>query len=135
MTWCHGAPGIALCRVAAATAGIEELSVSALAATQAFDIDQAIDLPELGLCHGAMGVIDAHLSAMSAGLIPVTDLCPAVSDILARLDAFPSAHTFMPGLMTGLAGVGSALLRIKEPSFPDVLTLDPPAQASPPAYS
>jgi len=125
-SWCHGVPGIALCRVAAATAvKLDELDKCARSAVQALENIEDIRLPELGLCHGTPGVLEAILSASRARLVPARDLFNDACELVARSEGF-YAHTFKPGLMTGLAGLGHELLRIAGPTTPSILTLDAP---------
>lgn len=122
-TWCHGAPGIALCRIAAARAINSEVLVDgarkALVATELVRLDEML---ELGLCHGSMGLMDI---AITAGAVNMGGR-PQVDSMAWQRFSSNTPHTFRPGLMTGLAGIGYGLLRMADPSTPDVLTLDPP---------
>lgn len=122
-TWCHGAPGIALCRIAAARAIPSEMLVDgARQALIANDLVRLDDMLEPGLCHGSMGVMDI---AIAAGAMNMGGR-PHVESMAWRRFSSNATHTFRPGLMTGLAGIGYGLLRMADPSTPDVLTLDPP---------
>lgn len=123
-TWCHGAPGIALCRIAAAQAITSEVLVDgarkAVVATELVQLDEML---EPGLCHGSMGVMDI---AITAGAMNMGGR-PQVDAMACQRFSSDAPHTFRPGLMTGLAGIGYGLLRMSDPSTPDVLTLDPPS--------
>lgn len=135
VTWCHGAPGIALSR-AVATRFPETV------AQATDDLDAALDTtrtairagltgdPSLCLCHGLAGNAEiltllgnAHDSALT---IEVAQLGRARS---ARSWLPFAAAERLPGLMTGIAGVASFYLRLHDPSVPSPLWpfLMPPA--------
>lgn len=125
-TWCHGAPGAALCRLAAADAvHIEDLEITARSAVETLEKVDLECLPEFGLCHGAPGVIEAILAASVLYPTSTPDLFEMARRRVAQ-GLTKEVHTFRPGLMTGIAGLGHLLLRIAEPAIPSVLTLDGP---------
>jgi type 2 lantibiotic biosynthesis protein LanM len=132
-TWCHGAPGIGLARVACrdllADPEIDDEIRRAGAATELCGHE-----PSHGLCHGRLG--NAGFLARAAEALGDQRLAlTAACWIAGALDeaaaggwrcSNPGALE-SPGLMTGLAGIALALARVAEPGLPDVLTLDPPA--------
>lgn len=131
-SWCHGAPGIALCRIAAWQASpSDRLRTSAEAALRAFDAPGLVDSPEAGLCHGFMGVIDILVSARRAGFVTRSDPEALARAWIASDNASGPKYDFSPGLMTGLAGIGHALLRLHDCETPCFLALDPPAPGMP----
>lgn len=127
-TWCHGSPGVALCRAAAAqTLGSERLRRGALAAIRA---SHTAPLPyDLGLCHGVAGVLEAELfnqgiGAHGAGRRIVTATTRLRAGATRKLEMV--AGILDLGLMTGLSGMGMQLLRLADPRTPSVLLLQPP---------
>lgn len=123
-SWCRGASGIGL--VLTELAGHLDLTgvdvTARLAAAKELAMSRAIGT-EHGLCHGALGAWEllTALGAAEAG--------PALAAILASgrttgwltgvADGLPDF-----GLMTGLAGIGTGLLRAAAPDrVPGVLTL------------
>ena len=133
-SWCHGSPGIALSRLAIFhrmnDAKIREDAESALErTTRAFDLDNH------GLCHGELGNLEALLVASET--FPASQKWSSLVNKRARLilddiathgwrSARPG-HVEIPGLMTGIAGIGFALLRLANPSkTPSVLLLEAP---------
>lgn len=139
--WCHGAPGVALARLAILphVSGPEvrgEIK-AALGTTLAGGFGR-----NHSLCHGDLGNIEPLLwASQTLG----SDWKPAferatrrtIGDIERRgwQCATPSGLE-SPGLMAGLAGIGYGLLRLAAPAeVPSVLVLAPPgphAQASTP---
>ena len=133
VTWCHGAPGIGLGRLAA----LEYIDDEQIRQ----EIDIALDTTlKLGfgnnqsICHGDLGNLETILMATQV----LNE--PAYREDLKRLSALIfngiQEHGWVtgvplgvetPGLMTGLAGIGYQLLRLAEPErVPSVLTLAPP---------
>ncbi|MFL6237628.1 MAG: type 2 lanthipeptide synthetase LanM family protein, partial [Thermoanaerobaculia bacterium] len=131
--WCHGAPGIALARLAC----LPLLDDPGLRA----EIDVAVATTWRGglggnhcLCHGDLGNLDVLLEAGRRLACP--DLLARVgrsaAGILQGIEAYgwltgaPLAPE-IPGLMTGLAGIGYQLLRLAAvEEVPSVLLLEPP---------
>ncbi|MFJ2959808.1 type 2 lanthipeptide synthetase LanM [Streptomyces sp. NPDC087270] len=153
----YAAAGLAALRTAAgrcATAPVgtgwcDELSGTALAIA---DSAAAADVPELAalldlvvaraaaptagdhsLCHGEAGALDLLLAASRAGRARPGAALPRAAALLAALDRFgPRCGTpdsvSSPGLLTGLAGIGHALLQLGFASrVPSVLLLQSPA--------
>jgi len=86
------------------------------------------------LCHGDLGNLDLLLEAGRKLQDP--ELSAKTMDIAGAILASIEANGWLcgaslgvevPGLMTGLAGIGYELLRLAEPErVPSVLVLDPP---------
>jgi len=131
-TWCHGAPGIGLARLACrdllSDPEIDHEIGLAVAATALAGREASH-----GLCHGRLG--NATLLARAGEVLADETLArTAASFIESALDEAAAsgwrcsnpAGLESPGLMTGLAGISLALARVAVPGIPDVLTLDPP---------
>jgi type 2 lantibiotic biosynthesis protein LanM len=131
--WCHGAPGIGLARLhslphlddAAIRAEIDAALQTTLA--RGFGLNHA-------LCHGDLGNLELLVQAsekLEDGQwdAQVRRLAAMILDSISRhgwLCGIPCGVE-SPGLMTGLAGIGYALLRLAEPAHvPSVLVLAPP---------
>lgn len=133
-TWCHGAPGIAMARLVtlghAPDPWVEQEARLALAA--------CLDAPALdneSLCHGVLGNLDTLVHA-AAAFPRERHWADRVRCELSKLNstlerrglrcARPNYVT-VPGLMTGLSGIGYGALRLANPeAFPSVLTLASP---------
>ena len=133
VTWCHGAPGIALARLGSLAyhddaATREEIALALKTTrTQGFGLNHS-------LCHGDLGNLDVLLVASQ-----VLDDAPYRAEV-ARLAAMllksierqgwctgVPLGVETPGLMTGIAGIGYELLRLAKPDqVPSVLLLAPP---------
>lgn len=137
MTWCHGAPGIALSRLLAAETFLlepvyaEEASVAARTTC-----DHLIQWVQTGrgnysLCHGIAGNADILLTATRSAAVDNVD-----PDDVVRMAASLGLQTYhrsgfwpcgigggkpAPGLMVGLAGIGHFYLRLGNPSVPSIL--------------
>jgi type 2 lantibiotic biosynthesis protein LanM len=134
VAWCHGAPGIGLSRLA--MLGLlddpqlyEEIRVALRTTlTQGFGINHS-------LCHGDLGNLDIlatavqklpgepfggeHIPRIAAALLDNIETQGWVCGVPFGVET--------PGLMTGLAGTGYALLRLAVPErVPSVLLLAPP---------
>jgi type 2 lantibiotic biosynthesis protein LanM len=133
-TWCHGAPGIALCRLGANTCrdvGTDELEVEAALRET---ISSYQPLVAYGLCHGELGVAESFLAAsLYLRKDPWERIARGHMDAIVtrvttegwRHDGIVDSNS--PGLMTGLSGVGYELLRFHAPHVvPSVLLLEPP---------
>ena len=134
-TWCHGAPGIAVARlVTASISGVAWVENEARRAlTRCLD---SSSLDNDSLCHGTLGNLDAL--AHAAGTLSGE---PYWAQEVARQHAMLAAdiaerglrcarphYIAVPGLMTGLAGIGYGALRLIDPTvFPSVLSLAPPS--------
>src|SRR5579875_2895554 len=134
VAWCHGAPGIALSRLilrsllADAQLGEEIRAGLRTTLTQGFGLNHS-------LCHGDFGNLDILITA--AHLLPGEAFAEHIPRIAAALLENMERQGWVcgvpfgvetPGLMTGLAGTGLALLRLAAPErVPSVLLLAPPA--------
>lgn len=131
VSWCHGAPGIALARIA--------LQQESLNESMRADLNIAIE--ETGrhfrmrshcLCHGSLGNLEPLLMrrkyAGTAGETIDDKISVALSDFASNgFESLIANQANGIGLMTGLSGVGYALLRLKFPEVvPSVLVLEPP---------
>src|SRR5262249_1496538 len=132
-SWCHGAPGIALSRIAC----LPEIDSEE---TQT-EIDRALKMTQQHamndadfLCCGTSGVVDILVSA--GCILRRKDLLDQASSfagkVVAEADArggyalgLPSAGRLRcRGLFQGLAGIGHTLLRLVRPDIvPEVLLL------------
>lgn len=134
MTWCHGAPGMALCRLAAYRAvGDASLLRGARIALEATRV--AKQSRSHTLCHGDLGVLETLITA--AEIMGNDQACATAASSQAMailrdiekhgwISARPGGIE-VPGLMTGIAGIGLQLLRIAEPkNAPKVLLLSRP---------
>ena len=131
--WCHGAPGIGFGRLALRRVlddpRIEEEIHAAVASTR----DEGFGGSHC-LCHGDLGNLDLLLTAARDLGDPALGVAAGrlAAGILARLEASGPrcggrAGEEIPGLMTGLAGIGYGLLRAADPGrVPSVLLLDLP---------
>lgn len=131
--WCHGAPGIGLGRLATRRVlddgEIEREIRAALASTREEGFGGSHCL-----CHGDLGNLDLLLTAARELGDPVLGAAAArlATGILASLEAEGprgggNAYQEIPGLLTGLAGIGYGLLRAADPErVPSVLLLDLP---------
>jgi type 2 lantibiotic biosynthesis protein LanM len=129
-TWCHGAPGIGLGRASLLMAGCLDDDLRT-------DLVRAVESTlargfggSHSLCHGDLGNLETLLAA--AGVLVDPDLHASILE--RRAAVFNSVldgpvcgtpHGLeVPGLMTGLAGIGYGLLRAVDPSrVPNVLLL------------
>lgn len=133
--WCHGSPGIGLSRLTL---------IGLLEGRELWpDVDAAIASvlrDGLGqrshcLCHGDLGNLELLHTAARLGALDPEVFREKLTETAQRMSrdgiGFGTPmHAESPGLMTGLSGVGYALLRFARPnSVPNVLVLDPPCQA------
>jgi type 2 lantibiotic biosynthesis protein LanM len=132
-TWCHGAPGIALCRLAIYRAiGDTSLSAGVASAMKATLSSSKRPIFDLGLCHGHLGIVETYLFASSI-LQPAESWRHIVQAVIAtrssdlNLIQQPTIGIQHPGLMMGFSGIGFELLRILDPiSVPSILLLESP---------
>ncbi|HET9226276.1 MAG TPA: type 2 lanthipeptide synthetase LanM, partial [Thermoanaerobaculia bacterium] len=124
--WCHGAPGIGLGRIACLPhlddpEMIDEIRIAARSTlAEGFGLNHS-------LCHGDLGNLEL---VREAGLTAEAERI--AGGILAQIEregprCGASIHTEIPGLLTGLAGIGYGLLRAAYPErVPSVLLLETP---------
>lgn len=135
-TWCHGAPGVGLGRLASLLyqddAFMREEIEIAIQTTleQGFGINHS-------LCHGDLGNLELLLSAEQIlGEPRYRELAQTYTAMLLKsveregwLTGIPLGVE-SPGLMTGIAGIGYQFLRLAAPQqVPIVLTLDSPIRS------
>lgn len=132
--WCHGAPGIGLGRIATRRvlddADVEGEIRAALASTREEGFGGSHCL-----CHGDLGNLDLLLTAAGDLGDPALGKAAArlATGILAKVETEglrcgSNADQEIPGLLTGLAGIGYGLLRAADPEHvPSVLILDLPS--------
>jgi class I lanthipeptide synthase len=152
LAWCHGDPGIAATLLYAARAvGMEEWESTALAiaAHAASAMREDTGVPDMGLCHGALGLAHLYNRIHQAGS---GELFADAARLWYRLglemrsskggiagfEAWqpgPDMQLYWeadPGFLTGAAGVGLALLAAVTPIQPDwdrlLLVAIPPAE-------
>ncbi|HEX2913348.1 MAG TPA: type 2 lanthipeptide synthetase LanM family protein [Chloroflexia bacterium] len=134
IAWCHGAAGIGLGRLAmlpySNDAETRQEIEAAVNTTLAHGMGQ-----NHSLCHGDMGNLELVLSAAQAlgneaYRQSLETLTASVLDSI-ETQGWCSGMAMgveVPGLMTGLAGIGYQLLRLAQPEkVPSVLVLAPPA--------
>jgi type 2 lantibiotic biosynthesis protein LanM len=133
VSWCHGAPGIGLARLASLPyeddAAIHQEIAAALQTTREQRVEH-----RRNLCCGAAGKLETLLVASQALKTPERDetLWQHVDALTERVPALEEGHAspipIQPlGLMSGLAGIGYMCLRVAEPArVPSVLALDAP---------
>lgn len=138
-TWSHGAPGIALARLRAATILGEERyreeAAAALATTAvSVDRDQLVAGADFTLASGLAG--NAEVLLAGAELHPAGAALArrageiAASRHAASLDGWPcgvAGSGLAPGLLHGHAGIGLFYLRLHDRAVPSPLTIGAPA--------
>ncbi|HVF56052.1 MAG TPA: type 2 lanthipeptide synthetase LanM family protein [Pyrinomonadaceae bacterium] len=133
VTWCHGAPGIGLSRSHALRHVEDEQLRTEIEAATKITLRAGFGQNH-SLCHGDLGNLEFLFEAADAleNTSLLEDAGRYAGAILDDIDRNGWAcgtpqGTETPGLMSGLAGIGYALLRLAEPaSVPSVLTLAPP---------
>lgn len=126
ISWCYGAPGVALARMRAAellSSGPRDGRL-ALAATRRFVSERLTYTPDdFCLCHGLAGAADVLLYADPRSGLAVDVGRLGIERHYRTGTGFPSGlpegHT--PGLLVGLAGVAMFYLRLGESSVPTPL--------------
>jgi lantibiotic modifying enzyme len=135
--WCHGAPGIGLARLHTlphlddATIRTEIHAALQTTLARGFGLNHS-------LCHGDLGNLELLVQASEK--LEDEQCGTQVHRLTAMILDSISRHGWLcglplgvesPGLMTGLAGIGYALLRLAEPAHvPSVLVLAPPHHMS-----
>ncbi|HKV38881.1 MAG TPA: type 2 lanthipeptide synthetase LanM family protein [Blastocatellia bacterium] len=138
MTWCNGAPGIALGRLRS-LARLEDSGIRADAEIALNSIVKSEFSSSHCLCHGALGNVDPLIEASlsndgSRWLQPRARAASYVLNSIRTSGWVCGAPLAVetPGLLTGLAGIGYGLLRLADPlTVPSVLALAPPPPSHP----
>lgn len=131
--WCHGAPGIGLGRLATRRVLGDTDFEAEIRAALASSREEGFGGSHC-LCHGDLGNLDLLLTASRELGDPALGEAAGrlAAGILQRIEAQGprcggTAGQEIPGLLTGLAGVGYGLLRAADPErVPSVLLLDLP---------
>jgi type 2 lantibiotic biosynthesis protein LanM len=141
LSWSHGAPGIALARLASLRYMDDEITRQEIEIALTVLLEEGIGYhhehigPNHALAHGDFGNLETLLVATQ--VLDVAHLHAAREHIVAQLlESINRCGWVMgvplnvetPGLMTGLAGIGYELLRLATPErVPSVLLLAPPS--------
>jgi len=132
-TWCHGAPGIGMSRLAALRYIDDEKMREEISIALDTTVKKGFGLNH-SLCHGDLGNIEALLLATQILDEPqyheqlkyFSHLIIESIEIDGWLTGIPRGVE-SPGLLTGLAGIGYELLRLAKPEHvPSVLVLASP---------
>jgi lantibiotic modifying enzyme len=130
VTWCHGAPGMGLARLAMRTGLSDMRTRTELRTAVATTLAQGFGRSH-SLCHGDAGNLEllAEASRQLADPALGEHVRRGATTLLAEIDArgwrcgVPTGVE-APGLMMGLSGIGYGLLRLARPQLiPSVLTL------------
>lgn len=128
MAWCHGTPGITLARQL-----IAELNLAATPEFVASDIDLGLtaicdcpssETPAHCLCHGSLGNLDPLLRAGPTRRQEATRTAQKLCEEAQLLGWQADPALNVPGLMTGISGIGLNLLRVANPQVGSVLALE-----------
>jgi lantibiotic modifying enzyme len=131
-SWCRGAAGLLVARCCLG----DEVSMAQLRA-DLLTLRKRPLLPDLSLCHGALGITEAlsvvsmtaRVDASAQWLRQRAGLLLDALHRYARYCGTPSGVS-TPGLLNGVAGIGYGLLRLGYPDrVPAVLLLEPAPQA------
>ncbi len=133
VTWCHGAPGIALARLGCLAYHDDAATREEIALALQTTREQGFGLNH-SLCHGDLGNLDVLLVASQTlddapYRAEVARLAAMLLDSIERQGWCTGVPLGVetPGLMTGIAGIGYELLRLAKPDqVPSVLLLAPP---------
>jgi type 2 lantibiotic biosynthesis protein LanM len=135
--WCHGAPGIGLGRIASLPYLDDPEMLEEIRAAVRATLAEGFGFND-SLCHGDLGNLE--LVREAGRILEDEDLKAEAGriagGILARIErdgprCGASVHTEIPGLLTGLAGIGYGLLRAAWPDrVPSVLLLETRASGS-----
>ncbi|GGX92238.1 lanthionine synthetase [Streptomyces minutiscleroticus] len=126
--WCSGTAGVVL---AAADAGLCPQSAQGPARDASRRLTEHPPVADLSLCHGELGIAEAVAALAGHGHIEARgSLTGRTGPVLGLLHAWgprcgTPGRTATPGLLTGLSGIGYALLRLGfADTVPSVLLLD-----------
>jgi type 2 lantibiotic biosynthesis protein LanM len=131
--WCHGAPGIGLGRIGTLPYLDDPEMVEEIRAAVRTTLAEGFGFNQ-SLCHGDLGNLE--LVREAGRVLEDGDLTAEAGRLAARIltrieedgpRCGASVRTEVPGLMTGLAGIGYGLLRAAWPDrVPSVLLLETP---------
>ncbi|MEA3199418.1 MAG: hypothetical protein QOE90_846 [Thermoplasmata archaeon] len=136
--WCHGAPGIGLARARMSVRDARTQAEVRVALRTTLDALQRFgDAPgsDLTLCHGGLGLADCAfemardlgderaLAAVRRWVDEQVERFAGQDADVAGLSGWPTGVFYHPSLslLTGIAGIGHALLRVSEPTIPTLL--------------
>ncbi|MEV4365304.1 lanthionine synthetase LanC family protein [Nonomuraea sp. NPDC049625] len=140
VTWCHGAPGIALARLRAFqllgdTSYLEQARIAAATTRNALDATLSAPAPDWAACHGLMG--NAEILSLVASALDE----PAYSHLARSVGLFGITHHIRhpapwptgpgeaedPSVMLGLAGIAHFYLRLARSETASMLFPTPAA--------
>jgi type 2 lantibiotic biosynthesis protein LanM len=131
--WCHGAPGIGLARLSCLPFVDDDRIRSEIETAANTTLDRGFGLNH-SLCHGDLGNLEFLLQVSQT--IDDSKWLSHTNRLAAIVLTSIKQHGWLcgvplgvevPGLMTGLAGIGYQLLRLAEPNrIPSILMLEPP---------
>lgn len=134
--WCHGAAGVGLGRLRSLPYLDDARVREELAITVSTTLEQGFGHNH-SLCHGDLGNVELLLHASQ--VLGDSSLRAQTYELAAMILDSISERGFLcgvplsveiPGLMTGIAGIGYQLLRLAAPErIPSVLVLEPPRSA------
>jgi type 2 lantibiotic biosynthesis protein LanM len=139
MAWCHGAPGIGLSRLCALDFLDDEALRAEISAALETTCARGFGMNH-SLCHGDLGNLELLVTAgqvLEDGERWRQQASLRAGAILRSMQGSgwqcgTLSRVEVPGLMTGLAGIGYGLLRLVEPlRVPSVLALKPPYETAP----
>ncbi|HZR40603.1 MAG TPA: type 2 lanthipeptide synthetase LanM family protein [Ktedonobacteraceae bacterium] len=132
-TWCHGAAGIGLARLASLKYMDDPLIREEIRIALSTTLRDGFGWCH-SLCHGDLGNLDVLLTAWQTLHDPFYK--QQMQRILAEIMKAIEVHGYVtgapfglevPGLMVGIAGIGYQFLRLCTPErIPSILTLEPP---------
>jgi type 2 lantibiotic biosynthesis protein LanM len=133
ITWCHGAAGIGLSRLASLKYSDDEQMHQEISIALATTIAEGFGHNQ-SLCHGDLGNLETLLTATE--ILTESRYDSELKRLTAQVFSGIQQYGWVtgvpmgietPGLMTGIAGIGYQLLRLAEPMcIPSVLLLAPP---------
>ncbi|QHS56045.1 type 2 lantipeptide synthetase LanM [Mucilaginibacter sp. 14171R-50] len=129
-TWCHGAPGIGLARLATFNVNTSAITGEHIDAAINCTLEFGTDHPDY-LCCGNFGRMDFLLEAsrklnrpqlaLQVDAMTAQILKQAAEEGTYQLFCNTPSTAFKPGLFLGMAGIGYQLLRLYSPAVPSVL--------------
>jgi len=131
--WCHGAPGIALVRLAAFQIDTNNREMHRIAAEKALMITcKALESllnensPNLSVCHGVTGIaevlqIASEILSEQSYLEYRNRSVDRIFDIVCHSENYFSNSVHRPGFMLGYSGIGYSMLRKQNKNRESVL--------------